>query len=97
MAKAFSITLRAKAGKEEELKQTLTRLISPSREEKGCLDYHITQKPDDPRNFMAFMVFENEEAFKQHENSELIQNLRENQLPPLVEQGPDVKDWNDLG
>jgi len=97
MSKAFTITLRAKDGKEEDLKQTLTNLITPSREEKGCLDYHIIQKSDDPRNFMAFLVFENDEAFQRHENSERIQNLRQNQLPPLVDQGPDVKDWNDLG
>jgi quinol monooxygenase YgiN len=97
MSKTVTVTLHAKPGKEEELKATLIRLIPPSRGEKGCLDYHIAQSSDNPGNFVAFMVYENEEAFKRHEASDLIQNLRNKQLPALVDEGPKFEDWRDLG
>jgi quinol monooxygenase YgiN len=97
MSKTTTISLRAKEGKEEELKNTLTQLITPCRSTEGCLDYHITQSSEDPRSFMAFMIWKDEEAFKRHEDSALIQDLQKEKLPPLVEQGPDLKDWRDLG
>ena len=97
MSKTITISLRAKQGKEEDLKKTLTQLITPCREEKGCLDYHIVQKTDDPRNFLAFMVYENEGAYQRHVDRPMIQDLRENLLPPLIDEGPDFKDWRDLG
>lgn len=97
MPKTATVSLRAKEGKEEELKNTLTQLIAPCRSDEGCLDYHISQSSEDPRKFMAFMIWKDEEAFKRHEDSVLIQELREKKLPPLVEQGPEVSDWRDLG
>lgn len=97
MSKTATVTLHAKPGKEEELKKVLVNLISPSRGEKGCVDYHIAQSSENPGDFMAFMVYENEDAFNRHEASDLIQNLRNKQLPPLVDDGPTFKGWRDLG
>lgn len=96
MSKTATVTVRARSGKEEDAKKALVQLVIHSRGEKGCLDYHIVQSSDDPRNFMAFMVYESEEDFDRHENSQFLIQMRDEQFPNLMEEGPNFKDWRDL-
>tara|TARA_A100001037_G_scaffold267569_1_gene260517 strand:- start:111 stop:419 length:309 start_codon:yes stop_codon:yes gene_type:complete len=46
--------LRAKPGKESELKDTLLSLVAPTRVEAGCIDYHLHISDEDPRRFMFY-------------------------------------------
>lgn len=97
MSKTAIISIRAKAGKEEELKKHLTSFINPSRSEEGCLDYHIVQSSDDPRIFMGFMIYRDEEAWNRHEDSAMIQQFVNNVAPGIAEGPPEIKEWRDLG
>jgi quinol monooxygenase YgiN len=45
-------TFQAKPGKEAELKKALLALISPTRQEAGCLNYDLHQQPEDPAKFL---------------------------------------------
>ncbi|MGA8164623.1 MAG: putative quinol monooxygenase [Waddliaceae bacterium] len=97
MTKSAVVTVRAKPGKEKELKNTLSKFVIPSRNESGCIDYHILQSFEDPNMFIGFMIYENEEAFRRHEASEMIQHFVKTVAPELLEDQPNFKDWRDLG
>ena len=45
-------TFQARLGKEAELKQALTGLVAPTREEAGCLNYDLHASPEDPATFL---------------------------------------------
>src|SRR4051812_33181948 len=46
--------VRARAGREEELRRLLMALVAPSRAEAGCLNYDLHQSIDDPTEFMFY-------------------------------------------
>lgn len=43
----------AKPSRSEELGSELPQLVSPSRQEKGCLRYEIHQSKDHPNSWMV--------------------------------------------
>jgi len=45
-------TIKAKPGKEAELRKTLQSLLAPTRKENGCLNYDLHTSLDDPRLFI---------------------------------------------
>jgi len=96
MSKAATVTVRARPGKEEEAIKALTQIVNYSRKEKGCLDYHIVQSSDDPRDFMAFMIYASEDDFNRHKTDKFLVQIREEQFPKLMEEGPNFKDWQDI-
>jgi quinol monooxygenase YgiN len=49
-------TMRARAGKEDELQQHLLRLVPQTRTEGGCIDYDLHRLQDDPS---VFIMYEN--------------------------------------
>lgn len=44
--------LKAKPGKEEDLKKELLALIEPSRNDQGCVNYDLHQSTNDPAHFI---------------------------------------------
>jgi quinol monooxygenase YgiN len=46
--------MKARAGKEEEVKKELFGLIGPTRSEPGCINYDLHQALDDPSVFMFY-------------------------------------------
>jgi quinol monooxygenase YgiN len=48
--------IRAKGGMEEKVKQELLALVSPTRSEKGCINYVLHQSVE---NKTLFMFYEN--------------------------------------
>ncbi|MBI5397090.1 MAG: antibiotic biosynthesis monooxygenase [Verrucomicrobia bacterium] len=45
-------TIKAKSGKEAELRKVLQSLLAPTRKEAGCLNYDLHASLDDPRLFI---------------------------------------------
>ena len=45
-------TFQARPGKESELRAALIGLLSPTRNEAGCLNYDVHQSVDDPAKFL---------------------------------------------
>lgn len=58
--------LKAKEGKREELKSALQALISPTRQEDGCLDYALFQLQDSPDVFYMRESWKGQEALDAH-------------------------------
>lgn len=82
MAKVTVIaTLRAKPGKENEVKDYMTALVGYTRAEMGCLDYDLHQSQADPS---VFVMYEN-----WTDRSELDKHLA---MPYMVEFAQAAKD-----
>lgn len=46
--------IRAKTGMEEELGRRLQALVAPTREEPGCINYHLHRSNEEPALWMLY-------------------------------------------
>jgi quinol monooxygenase YgiN len=58
--------MKAKPGKEQELRQALEALIEPTTREDGYVNYDLHQSVDDPGVFYFYENWESEEALDAH-------------------------------
>ncbi len=58
--------IRAKAGKEDIVKQELLSLLDQTRAEKGCLNYDLHQCDTDGTEFLFYENWEDQECFDKH-------------------------------
>jgi quinol monooxygenase YgiN len=58
--------VRARAGKETEVRQFLLALVAPSRAEAGCLNYDLHQSTNDPTEFMFYENWTSRAALDAH-------------------------------
>jgi quinol monooxygenase YgiN len=70
MAYVVAATWRAKEGEEDEVLRVIETVGPLSREEPGCLFYQAHRSPDDPRLFFLYEQYVDEEAVRQHTESE---------------------------
>ena len=63
------VTFIAKPDGIAKMKELLSAMVIPSKAEKGCVFYEITQLKDRPEKFMAIETWENEEALDGHRAS----------------------------
>jgi quinol monooxygenase YgiN len=59
----------AKAGEEGAAAAVLSKLIPATRAEPGCLIYQAHRDPDDPRVFLLYEQYADEDAFQAHTES----------------------------
>ena len=71
MAKPLTIIARIEAGKQNvDLdKSELRKLITPTRREKGCLQYDLHQENDHPEVFVFYENWKSRELWQRHMNS----------------------------
>ena len=60
--------MRAKPGKEQELRQALEALVEPTLKEQGCVNYDMHQGQDEAE-FGFYENWESDEALDAHLNS----------------------------
>lgn len=58
--------LKAKAGKTQQLRQALSALLLPTRQEEGNLDYALFQLSDEPETFYMRESWVDEAALEEH-------------------------------
>lgn len=58
--------VRARAGREDEVRRLLLALVAPSRAEAGCLNYDLHQSADDPTEFMFYENWVSRAALDAH-------------------------------
>ena len=58
--------MRAKAGKEQELREALEGLIEPTTKEKGYVNYDLHQGVEDPRWFFFYENWDSAEDLDAH-------------------------------
>lgn len=73
------VEMKAKQGKEEELRQALTALVAPTRQEKGCLDYDLHESLDEPGLFIFYENWQSRPDLDSHARSAHIKAFQSRQ------------------
>jgi quinol monooxygenase YgiN len=82
--------MRAKAGKEEALKQALSMLVAPSRRELSCFQYDLLQGIADSASFCFVERWDSEQGIDNHAASEHVKRATE-QIADLVDAPPSIE------
>ena len=69
--------VKAKPGKEEELRATLLELIGPTRREEGCVQYDLHVHTKDPGRFVFYENWTSQDALARHAASPHLKVLGE--------------------
>ena len=69
---AYVLTAKwiAKEGEENAVGEALKTLAGPSRTEPGCLYYQPCRDLENPRSFLIFEVYADEDAYRAHGESD---------------------------
>jgi len=86
----MTVLFQALPGKEAELRQALTDLLAPTRQEDGCLFYDLHVDSADPSKLLFHESWTSDEHHKAHDRTPHIQALRA-RMPGLSL--PPVKHW----
>lgn len=65
----------AKQGEEDAVAGLLAQMVEPTRAEPGNLAYAIHRDPEDPRVFLLYEQYADQEAYAAHGASEHFQRL----------------------
>ncbi len=68
--------MKAKEGKEAQLREALTALVAPTRQEEGCVQYDLHEKLDEPGRFVFYENWVSLEHLARHGESAHIQAFR---------------------
>lgn len=72
------VALKARAGKEDELRRDLLALVEPSRREEGNIRYDLFEDQSDPGRFVFVEEWASEQArAKHHEHGPHIQHFHD--------------------
>ena len=68
MGKPYTVLamMRARAGKETQLKEILLTLVEPTKKEEGCLEYRLHCDPLNEGHFMFYENFVDKKAHEAH-------------------------------
>lgn len=62
--------LTAKKESVENVKKELLKLITPTRDEAGCIEYILHQDSDNPAVFIFYETWESSDCLEKHMNSD---------------------------
>lgn len=68
--------MKAKAGKEDDLRRALVTLVAPTRQEEGCVQYDLHEKTDEPGRFVFYENWLSADHLARHAASAHIQAFR---------------------
>lgn len=63
---------RAKGGHAQDLIQVLTRLVGPTRQEAGCVQYDLVQSADDPCDICIIEHWTDAASLQQHMSADVL-------------------------
>jgi quinol monooxygenase YgiN len=84
--------VKAKPGKEVELRATLLELIGPTRREDGCVQYDLHVHTSDPARFVFYENWTSQEALAHHAASAHLKVLGE-KLTDLAAEPPRIETY----
>ena len=88
--------LRAKKGKEVELKQALMGLLAPTRREEGCINYDLYESRENAGLFYFYENWASGQAIDRHLASPHIQALLQ-RAGDLLAEPPDIQKVDAIG
>jgi quinol monooxygenase YgiN len=88
--------IKAKPGKEAEVRQELLSLVAPSRKDSGCLNYDLHQALDNPALFMFHENWTSEAHLERHLQKPDLQAVLA-RVKQLAADPPQVTLWKQIG
>jgi quinol monooxygenase YgiN len=85
MAYVLNVRMTAREGEEERAVELIGQLATASRQEPGNVHYITHRSVEDPRTFMFYEQYRDEDAFKAHGQTEHFKSIALEQLFPLME------------
>lgn len=67
---------KVKSDKIDVVRAELEKMIGPTRQEEGCLQYDLHQDNEDPAHFMFYENWESRELWQLHSASDHVQAYR---------------------
>ena len=88
--------IKAKPGKESEVRRELLSLVAPSRKDAGCVNYDLHQALDNPALFMFHENWRSEAQREAHlQKPDLKAGLEK--VGQLVAEPPQITLWRKIG
>ena len=88
--------IRAKEGKEPQVREALLKLLAPTRREAGCINYDLHLSPDDPGLFLFHENWRSREALAANLESAHVAELRD-RTDELLAEPVEITVWDRIG
>ena len=75
----------AMEGKDDEIAAVLRKMIPLSRAEPGCRLYMVNRSPEDPRKFLLYEQYVNEDGYKAHQATDAFKENILGKIVPMLE------------
>jgi quinol monooxygenase YgiN len=85
MAYVLVVRMTAREGEEERAADLISQLAASSQQEPGNVQWIAHRSVDDPRTFLAYEQYVDEDAFKAHGQTDHFKSIALEQLFPLME------------
>jgi quinol monooxygenase YgiN len=72
-------------GKDDEVAAILKIMIPLSRAEPGCRLYMVNRSPEDPRRFLLYEQYADEDGYKAHQATEAFRENILGKVVPMLE------------
>ena len=95
MPKTLIVTWIAKPCAQDEVAALLTELVRLTSSEPGCLYFQAHRNPDDPRHFLLYEHYRDEEAFQSHTGTEHFLRIVRGKSPELLESSS-AQMWDEI-
>jgi quinol monooxygenase YgiN len=86
MAYVLTARMTAREGEEERALELIKELAAASQQEPGAIHYIPHRSIDNPRTFLIYEQYRDEDAFKEHGQTEHFKTIALEQLFPLMEE-----------
>lgn len=85
----------AKKGQEEVLEHELRALITPTRKEKGCINYDLHRSADNRAEFLFHETWTSSDALQEHLKSDHLAKFLRN-VESVLARPPEIKLWEKI-
>jgi quinol monooxygenase YgiN len=88
--------IKAKPGKESQVRQELLSLVAPSRKDDGCLNYDLHQALDNPALFLFHENWTSKAHLERHLQKPDLQTVL-TRVGQLAAEPPQITLWKKIG
>ena len=85
--------IKATADNVSAVRELLSGLVEPTRNEPGCITYQLLQNREDPTDFTFVEEWQDDSAFSGHLSSAHIQQTLP-KLEPITAEPPDIRTYS---
>lgn len=88
-------TIKAKPGREDAVRAELRKLVPPTRDEQGCIQYDLHESTSEPGLFLFYENWTSREDLERHLRSAHIEVLRSKEAE-LLARPVDITTWTKI-